>query len=89
MALDYAICPHCGCRCEDDEYCAACARMFDEDQRPTRQLTLGKVICGGLRSQAKRFHVEAIKHDDEMFREEPEFDPTWSFLATNIYNRKD
>ena len=31
MTLDYAVCPHCGCRCEDDEYCAACGRMFEED----------------------------------------------------------
>lgn len=26
-------------------------------------------------------------HDDELFKEEPEFDRTWSFLPGNIFHR--
>lgn len=31
MTLEYTVCPHCGCRCEDPEYCAACGKLFDDD----------------------------------------------------------
>ncbi|WP_143170822.1 hypothetical protein [Desulfopila aestuarii] len=87
MTLDYATCPHCGCRCEDDEYCAACARPF-HDETPEQDVSIMGFLEGGLRSQAEKFKLQGIEHDDEMLKEEPEFDPTWSFLSSNIYHRR-
>ncbi len=50
MNLDYTSCPHCGCQCEDDEYCAACGKLFDEDMVPTRSASLLGALGSGLRS---------------------------------------
>ncbi len=80
MTFDYSICPHCGCRCEDTEYCASCGRMFHEDQVPGSDVSVFKVFRNGLRSL--KFH--ALSQDE--FEEEPEFDRTWAFLPSNIFH---
>lgn len=49
-------------------------------------LILLKMFCTDKRNADldKGFH--GIEHDD-VFKEEPEFDRTWSFLPGNIFNR--
>lgn len=50
MNLDYVVCPHCGCRCEDDEYCAACGNLFHDDPIPSRDVSILGALGSGLRS---------------------------------------
>jgi len=57
MAFEYVVCPHCGCRGEDDEYCAACGKMFHEDQVATSDVSVLRLLGGGLRSKAKKLRI--------------------------------
>ncbi|WP_319548518.1 hypothetical protein [Desulfogranum marinum] len=80
MTLESTVCPHCGCRCEDDEYCAACGKLFDDDLIPNRTISLLEFLGGGLRA------VELQPLKRKKFREQPEFDRTWTFLPSNIFH---
>lgn len=80
MAFEYAVCPHCGCRCEDQEYCAACGKLFDEDQISTRNIS----ALGLLGKSLLSIDLQPLKR--KKFREEPEFDRTWTSLSSNIFH---
>ena len=56
MTLDYAICPHCGCHCDDDEFCAACGKLFHDDPIPSRDVSVLGALGSGLRNMAT--HLE-------------------------------
>ncbi len=86
MTFDYSICPHCGCRCEDIEYCAACSRMFHEDQIPGSDVSVLKILGNGLRSLATS--VKSPENQILEVEEDLEFDSSWSCLSSNIYNTK-
>ena len=63
MTLEFAVCPHCGCRCEDDEYCAACGKLFHEDTVPARDVSFLEIIGSGLRSVAKNLDAPDTTED--------------------------
>ena len=85
MTLEYAVCPHCGCRCEDDEYCAACGKLFDEDLIPNRNVSLLGVLGTGLCSLSKS--IRPAEEGDFEIEEDLEFDSSWSCLSSNVHNR--
>lgn len=84
MTPDYTVCPHCGCRCEDDEYCAACGNLFHEDHVSTRNDSLLGALGSGLRSLkvAKKSRGYSYSHVND----DPDFDPGWAGLSSNIFN---
>lgn len=84
MTLDYAVCPHCGCRCEDDEYCAACGRPFDEGVVSTPNVSLLGLLGNGLHTLFNKRERHPAFLDN--IEDDPDFDPSWSFLSSNIYN---
>jgi hypothetical protein len=49
-------------------------------------LILLKLFFGDEKSSDLKKGFHGIDHD-ELFKEEPEFDRTWSFLPGNIFNR--
>ena len=63
MNLEYAVCPHCGCHCEDDEYCAACGKLFHEDTVPIRNDSLLRVLGKGLCSVINKIEPPKIQED--------------------------
>ncbi len=89
MSLDQRTCPHCGYKSDDDALCAACGKFFDEEDyvADTNRSVL-KTLAYSLEILLSKDKVLGILHDDPVFREEPEFDPTWSFLSSNIYHKK-
>ncbi len=84
MSLDYAICPHCGCHCDDDEFCAACGKLFHDDLTPSRDVSILGVLGSGLRSLARS--VKPMEEDGLEVKEDLDFCSSWSMLSTNIYN---
>jgi hypothetical protein len=94
MTLEYAVCPHCGCHCDDDEFCAACGKLFHEAPTPSRDVSILGVLWSGLRSlfqktkedscRDKRNHLPTSEFLLE--QADQETDPSWSFLPSNIYN---
>ncbi len=76
----YTDCPHCGCRCEDDEYCAACNRLFDEEDTSTQNVSIIGTLASGLCS--------VFEKKDSSFMDEPDatLDPDFSLLSGNIFN---
>jgi len=98
MTLDYTICPHCGCRCEDDEYCAACGKLFHEDTVPAHTFSLRRLMGSGLRSSLKKTAKDSRKegwhtHSPENYPysldqdSDLDVDSSWAILSTNIHNR--
>lgn len=95
MTLDYTICPHCGCRCEDDEFCAACGKLFHDDPIPTRDVSFLGLLGGALRSlfqKAKEDSCGDMKNHlltPEFLLEQAdqETDPSWSMLSSNIHHK--
>lgn len=97
MSLEYAVCPHCGCRCEDDDYCAACGKLFHEDVASGSNASLLKILGRGLRSFAKgsgkqidqtqKHSIHSLDKGSELI--EQDFCPTWSTISSNIYNDDD
>lgn len=82
MSYNHNICPHCGCRCEDDEYCAACGKLFHEDQVSTRDVSVFGMLKNSIRSSKLR------KMDqEEMFKEDLWDDPSLDFLPGNLFNK--
>jgi len=83
MTFEYAVCPHCGCQCEDDEYCAACGKLFNEGVT-TRNVSFLGLLGSGLQNVfKKREHHSSFTDNIE---DDPDFDPSYSFFSTNIYN---
>ena len=94
MTLDYAICPHCGCHCDDDEFCAACGKLFHDDPIPTRDVSFLGLLGSGLRS----FFQKAQQSDDKDKSDEllnidylaeqadQELDASWSTLSSNRFH---
>lgn len=85
MNTDHVICPHCGCRCEDDEFCAACGRLFyEEDHVETPKISLlgffGSIVRQ-INTPKEQHHVHFDNIEDD-----PDFDPSYAFFSTNIYN---
>ena len=85
MTLDYAVCPHCGCRCEDDEFCAACGKLFHEDTVLAHKVTFLGHVGKSLRSLSKSIHP--AENGEFEIEEDLEFDPSWSCLSSNVHNR--
>lgn len=85
MALDYTPCPHCGCHCEDDEYCAACGKLFHEDTVPARKVSFGEIVGSGMRSFSKS--IRPAEKGEFEIEEDLEFDSSWSCLSSNVHNR--
>lgn len=83
MTFDYEVCPHCGCQCEDDEYCAACGKLFYEDVA-THNVSLFGVLRSGLQNVFKKREHQSSFTDK--IEDDPDFDPSYSFFSTNIYN---
>lgn len=81
MTFDYAVCPHCGCHCEDDEYCAACGQMFHDEEVPTRNVSLSGLLGSGLRSLQKNF-----KPDHEVLEVDASDDPGLAHLPGNSFH---
>jgi hypothetical protein len=78
MTLEYAVCPHCGCRCEDDEYCAACGKLFHEDVA-TRNVSFLGFLGSGLRSVVDKL-------DAPYSNEDLSDDPGLAHLPGNSYH---
>lgn len=57
MTLEYAVCPHCGCQCEDSEYCAACGKLFDDDPIVTSKVSFLGFLGRGMRSIISSFEL--------------------------------
>lgn len=91
MTLEYAVCPHCGCRCEDDEYCAACGKLFHEDTVPARKVSFLGLLGNGVRSISKNFRSNVQDNGENDFSldqdSDLDFDASWSSLSSNLYNR--
>lgn len=96
MTLEYTVCPNCGCRCEDDEYCAACGKLFYENTVPARNVSFLGLMGSGLRSLLRK----PVKHKEGWQAHSPEnapysldqdsdldVDSSWAILSTNIHNR--
>ena len=81
MALDYTTCPHCGCSCEDDEYCAACGKLFHEDTVPTGNVSIFGLLESGLRSKSKKFKIVGHPVD---FGGDTCLDPEYSSIPGNV-----
>ncbi|MBM9514075.1 hypothetical protein [Desulfogranum marinum] len=83
MTFDYAVCPHCGCHCEDDEYCAACGKLFHDEEVPTRNVSLLGLLGSGLRSVIKK-----KRSDDYVYAQDNDvvLDPEYSSLSCNVFN---
>ncbi len=96
MTLDYAICPHCGCHCDDDEFCAACGKLFHDDPIPSRDVSILGVIGSGLLSLFQKAKEDSCgdkkNHlptpESLLEQADPEVDPSWSSLSSNIYNKE-
>ncbi len=58
MTLEYAVCPHCGCRCEDDEYCVACGKLFNDDPIPSRKVSLLEALGSGFQSISRNIRSD-------------------------------
>ncbi len=94
MTLEHIACPHCGCLCEDDEYCAACGKLFHEDMVSGSEASLCEILSRSLRSltngsrkqidQTKGSRSHCLDKGAELI--EQDFCPTWSALSSNIYN---
>lgn len=84
MTLDDVVCPHCGFRSEDEELCAACGRLFDENT-PVRDVSILGLLGSGLRSFFKS--IKPLGKEDFEVKEDLEFCPSWSFLSNNIHNK--
>lgn len=97
MTLDYTVCPHCGCRCEDPEYCAACGKLFHEDVASGSNASLLEILGSGLRSIAKGSGKQIAQSQKDSIHSldlgaeliEQDFCPTWSTLSSNINNDDD
>ncbi len=98
MTLDYAVCPHCGCCCEDDEYCAACGKLFDEDKAPTCNVSLLGFMGSGLRlllrkpakdSRKEGWHAHSPENYPYSLDQDSDLDvdSSWAILSTNTHNR--
>ncbi len=86
MTLDYAVCPHCGCRCEDHEYCAACGKLFhEEDHVAVRNVSIVGLLGSGLRSLFDTKNKGVLRDDEQ----DHDYDPSWSILSSNIYHEND
>ncbi len=81
MTLEYAVCPHCGCRCEDDEYCAACGKLFHEDTVPASNVSLLGLLGSGLRSVSSSFELDHKVHEVDASD-----DPGLAHLPGNSYH---
>ncbi len=81
MTLEYAVCPHCGCRCEDDEYCAACGKLFHEDTVPTGNVSIFGLLGSGLRSKSKKLKIVGHPVD---FGGDTCLDPEYSSIPGNV-----
>lgn len=94
MTLEYTTCPHCGCRCEDPEYCAACGKLFYQEIGCSRKMSPFDLLRSGLSSivQCSRKRMaqnnEQERHCLDKGTEliEQDFCPTWSGLSSNVYN---
>ncbi len=81
MILDYITCPHCGYRSEDEEFCAACGKLFHEDANSVRNISvLGAVWCS-FRSAVGRFEF-----DHQVSEVDASDDPGLPHLPGNSYH---
>ena len=98
MTLEYAVCPHCGCRCEDDEYCVACGKLFQDDPVPARNVSLLGLMGSSMRSLLSKPAKDSRKegwytHSPENYPysldqdSDLDVDSSWAILSTNIHNR--
>lgn len=91
MALDYVICPHCDCRCEDPEYCAACGKLFDDDLNSSRNVSFMEAVGSGLQSISRNLRSNLRtngEHESSMVQDSDlDCDASWSTLSSNLYNR--
>lgn len=81
MTLEYTVCPYCGCRSEDDEYCAACGKLFHEDPTPNRNVSIFGVLESGLRSVKDSFEL-----DHSVPEVDASDDPGLAHLPGNSYH---
>lgn len=83
MNIDYTICPHCGCSCEDDEFCAACGKLFHDDLIPARSVSLFSLLKAGFKSTIRK-----KKSDDHSYRQNDDvvIDPEYSSLSYNVFS---
>lgn len=81
MNLDYAVCPHCSCHCEEDDYCPGCGRLFDENIVPTPNISLLELLRSGLRSVKNSFYL-----DNKFPDVDASDDPGLAHLPGNSYH---
>ncbi|MBM9514848.1 hypothetical protein [Desulfogranum marinum] len=91
MDLESTICPHCGCHCEDPEYCAACGKLFDDNLTSSHNVSFLEALGRGLQSissnlrsnlRANGEHESSMDQDSDL-----DCDASWSTLSSNLYNR--
>lgn len=91
MTLEYAVCPHCGYRSEDDEYCAACGKLFDDDLLSSQNVSFLEALGSGLRSISRnlRSNLRANGGNESPMDQDSDLDcdASWSTLSSNLYNR--
>ena len=79
------VCPHCGFESEDDELCRACGKLADSNII-VRKVSLTHIFGTFFsRLQGKGFGGADL---DDLCKEEPEFDSSWSLLSSNVYHSR-
>ena len=84
------ICPHCGYISEDDAMCRACGALLEEEL-PVRPFSVREVLAGisealdSADSSAPGKLAGFPGEEGSLFREEPEFCPSWRHYPGNIY----
>ena len=87
------ICPHCGYTSEDDAMCRACGALLEEEL-PVRPFSVREVLAGISETLNSVEPSEPGKlagfpgEEGSLFREEPEYCPSWGFYAGNIRHRR-
>jgi hypothetical protein len=80
-----AICPHCGSEFDYEELCRVCGKLADGDI-PVQKVSLTHIFGSFLsRLQGKRSNGVDL---DDLCKEEPEFDSSWSLLSSNVYHSR-
>jgi len=80
-----AVCPHCGFETDNEELCPACGKLIEADIS-VRKVSLAHIFGTFFsRLQGKGFGGADL---DDLCKEEPEFDSSWSLLSSNVYHSR-